>query len=63
MTDKISTARQPFITGPYIGQPCTVRGIECTIVNILGFGTVEVSSLDDKHHYRISGLNLNPAIK
>ncbi len=55
---KITTTKKPFAnTGPYIGQPCTVRGIECTIVNILSFGTVEVSSLDDKHHYRISGLS------
>lgn len=55
---KLSTARQPFTQAPYIGQPVTIRGIECRIVNILPYGTVEVSSLDDRKHYRVSGLNL-----
>ena len=54
---KITTARKPFADAkPYIGQLVSVYGKDCIIVNILPLGTIEVSALDDKHHYRISGL-------
>lgn len=42
---------------PEIGQIIVVRDIECKIVKIHPFGTVDVESLDGKHNYRVSGLN------
>lgn len=40
-----------------IGTPVTVRGIECHIVRIRPAGTIDVTSLDGKYSYRVSGLN------
>lgn len=41
---------------PVIGNTLTVRGQTCTIVRVHPFGTLDVSSADGHHHYRVSGL-------
>jgi hypothetical protein len=44
---------------PYVGQPCTVRNIECKIIAVYAAGTIDVTSLDGKYTWRISGLSFS----
>jgi len=41
-----------------INQIITVRGIKCRIVIIRPIGTIDVSSLCGKYHFRVSGLTI-----
>ncbi len=43
-------------TPPKVGQLYTVRGVICRIVKVHAAGTMDVSSLDGKHHWRVTGL-------
>lgn len=54
----IKVPRRPFAypPKPYIGQPCTVRGVECTITRILPFRTLECAAVDGSMAFRVSGL-------
>lgn len=44
-------------TKPTIGQTITVRGIQCKIIKVRPFGTIDVESLDGAKHWRLSGLS------
>lgn len=41
---------------PMIGQLMMVRGVQCKIVKILPFGTLDVVSICGQYAYRVSGL-------
>lgn len=41
---------------PKIGMLYTVYGIQCRIVVIHKYGTIDVTSLDGKKSWRVSGL-------
>ena len=48
--------RRQVVKKPKVGQRVVVRGVDCEIVKVRPFGTIDVVSLDGKYAWRVSGL-------